>query len=213
MKIAILTTPDQWFVPYAKILQQELKNSKLFYSHLALTEKFDILFILSYHRIIGQEFLEKNRHNIVVHASDLPKGKGWAPMFWQILEGQNKIPFTMFEASDCMDNGDIYFKKVLVLTGYELNRELREKQAQFIKEMCIEFIKNYEKYKMPTPQNGEESFYPKRNSGDSELDISKNIEEQFNLLRIVDNEVYPAFFYKNDKKYILKIVEAEDENR
>ena len=39
------------------------------------------------------------------------------------------------------------------------------------------------------------------------------IFEQFNHLRIVDNNNYPAFFYKDDKKYILKIEEAEYENR
>ena len=32
-----------------------------------------------------------NKNNIVVHASDLPKGRGFSPMSWQILEGKNKI--------------------------------------------------------------------------------------------------------------------------
>ncbi len=55
------------------------------------------------------------------------------------------------------------------------------------------------------PQNGDETFFPRRKYKDSELDINKSILEQFNLLRIVDNERYPAFFYINETKYILKI--------
>jgi methionyl-tRNA formyltransferase len=213
MKVAILTTENQWFIPYAEELAKIIKGSKLFLNHKDIKESFDIVFILSYHKIIEKEFLKYHKHNIVIHASALPKGKGWAPMFWQILEGKNKIPFSMFEASIGVDDGDIYMQKNLLLTGYELNYELRDKQAKFTMDMCLEFIKDYEIYKIPTKQSGEESFYAKRGAVDSELDILKSIDEQFNLLRIVDNDFYPAFFYKNGEKYILKIEKAEDENR
>ncbi len=212
MKVAILTSPNQWFIPYAKKLTQKIKNSKLFFSHEEMDDRFDIVFILSYHRLIKHKFLQKNRHNIVIHASALPKGKGWAPMFWQILEGKNNIVFTMFEVDDSVDGGDIYMQRSLELTGYELNTKLREKQANFIIDMCLEFCNNYDKYKTPIKQVGEESFYKKRGAKDSELDIYKSIDEQFNLLRIVDNDEYPAFFYKDGKKYIIKIFEDGDEN-
>ncbi|MGJ0302807.1 methionyl-tRNA formyltransferase [Aliarcobacter cryaerophilus] len=213
MNIAILTTSEQWFVSYAKELQSKIEGSKLFFEHNEVNESFDIVFILSYHKIIEKEYLEKNRHNIVIHASALPQGKGWAPLFWQILEGKNDIVFSMFEASNGVDNGDIYMKKNLILNGTELHKELREKQAILTIEMCLEFLENYEKYKTPTKQIGNETFYKKRTAKDSELDINKTIKEQFDLLRIADNENYPAFFYKDDKKYILKIEETNNENR
>lgn len=212
MKIAILTSPNQWFIPYAKKLNQKIQNSKLFFNHKEINENFDIVFILAYHSIIESKYL-KHKHNIVIHESDLPQGKGWAPLFWQILEGKNEIVFSMFEASDGVDNGDIYMKKILKLNGYELNQELRKKQAELTIKMCLEFINNYEKYKIPIPQKGKESFYKKRTPKDSELDINKTIKEQFNLLRIVDNENYSAFFYIDNQKYILKIEKAENENQ
>jgi len=204
MNTAILTSPNQWFVPYASLLQKQLPNSKLFFEHETIDEVFDVFFILSYHRIIEKKYL-KHKHNIVIHASPLPQGKGWAPLFWQILEGKNKIPFSMFEANDGVDDGDIYMQKTLTLTGYELHDELRKLQADFTIQMCLDFIEHYEKYKIPKPQNGTESFYPKRGPKDSELDIEKSIKEQFNLFRIVDNENYPAFFELDGQRYILKI--------
>ena len=204
MKIAILTTQNQWFVEYAKQLNNEIKNSKLFFDHNNI-KNFDIVFILSYHNIIPKNILEKNKHNIVIHASSLPQGKGWAPLFWQVLKGAKEILFTMFEASNGVDNGDIYMQKTLKLDGYELNEELREKQARHTINMCKEFINNYDKYKIPTPQSGVESFYPKRTSKDSELNVNKTIKEQFNLFRIVNNEEYPAFFEIDGHRYILKI--------
>ena len=43
-------------------------------------------------------------------------------------------------------------------------------------------------------QKGRPSYFKKRTKKDSEININKNIKSQFNLLRIVDNDNYPAFF-------------------
>jgi methionyl-tRNA formyltransferase len=204
MNIAILTTPDQWFVKYAYELASVL-DAKLYFKHKDICISYDILFILSYHTIIEKRYLKQHKHNIIIHASALPQGKGWSPLFWQILEGKNEIPFTMFEANDGVDNGNIYMQKTLKLSGYELNKELREKQALHTIDMCKEFISNYEKYKIPATQCGDESFYKKRTQKDSMLDIDKTIKEQFNLLRIVNNDEYPAFFEIGTHRYKLKI--------
>ncbi len=212
MKIAILTSLEQWFVPYAKVLNKKLDNSKLFFNHKDIDNSYDTVFILSYHCLIEKRYLELHKYNLVIHASALPKGKGWAPIFWQILEGKNSIPFTMFEASQSIDDGDIYMQKYLELTGYELNVELRYKQAQFSIDMCIEFVNNFDKFKNSKIQVGDDSFYKKRIAEDSQLDINKTIKEQFNLFRIVNNNDYPAFFEINNVKYKIKIEEMNDEN-
>ena len=205
MKIAILTTKIQWFEPYAEELSKKLGNIPIFNNHVDFDGKYDIIFILSYHNIIPQEVLKKNGHNIVIHESLLPKGKGWAPLFWQILEGKGNISFAMIEASDGVDSGDIYMQKTLELVGNELNEKLRDKQAKLTIKMCLEFVNNYEKYKVPVEQSGDESFYAKRSKEDSRLDIDKTIKEQFNLLRIVNNDDYPAYFELEGNRYILKI--------
>jgi methionyl-tRNA formyltransferase len=205
MKIAILTTKKQWFEIYAEALSKKLGNIPIFNNHADLDEQYDVIFILSYHQIIPQEALENNKHNIVVHESALPKGKGWSPFFWQILEGKNSIPFTMIEAGNGVDNGDIYMQDMLELVGNELNEELRDRQAELTIKMCLEFVNNYEQYKIPVKQNGNESFYIKRSKDDSELAIDKTISEQFNLLRIVNNNDYPAYFELDGNRYILKI--------
>ncbi|MCV3336735.1 methionyl-tRNA formyltransferase [Campylobacter sp. RKI_CA19_01121] len=203
MKIALLTSPNQWFVPYIKKLQKLIPNSLVFYKHEQIRD-YDIVFILSYHRIISKEFLSKNKNNIVIHASNLPQGKGWAPLFYQVLEGKNEITFTLFEADEKTDNGDIYLQKTLVLNGLELYEELRDKQANFTIKLCLDFLRKFPNI-TKIPQKGKESFYPKRTPKDHELDINKTIEEQFNLLRISNNKEFPAFFYKNGKKFIIKI--------
>ena len=206
MKIAILTSPNQWFEPFAENFSKMLGSVPLYKNHFDISEHFDILFILSYHKIIEKETLSMNLHNIVVHDSALPAGKGWSPLFWQILEGKYSIPVTLFDVNEKIDGGDIYLQKTLNFTGFELYHEIRNKQAFFTIEMCKEFLDNYpDILKERKKQEGVESYYPRREAKDSELDVDKTIREQFNLLRIVNNQEFPAFFYMNKQKYILKI--------
>lgn len=207
MKITILTNENSWMNKYNLLLQKELEKLghqvSIVHSKNAI-KSGNVAFFLSCFEIITQEYLKLNEHNIVVHASDLPKGKGWSPATWQILEGKNDIPITLFEATEAVDAGDYYIKDILHLDGTELIDEWQKKLGQKIIYMCLEFINNYAHIKSK-PQVGETTFYERRKPEDSKLDINKTIKEQFNLLRTVDNEKYPAFFVINNKKYSLKI--------
>ncbi|EAI8667311.1 methionyl-tRNA formyltransferase [Campylobacter upsaliensis] len=204
MKIALVTSPNQWF--YEKALEFAKKLGADFFEAYEKVRGYEVVFILSYHKIIPPNLLSLNQHNLIIHASKLPQGKGWSPMFYQILEGKNDIVFTLFEADKGVDSGDIYLQKTLKLRGDELYEELRNKQAFFSLELCEDFLKLYPNLKSKK-QNGAESFYPKRSPKDSELNIDKSLKEQFNLLRICSNEDFPAFFYHKGKKFVLKIYE------
>lgn len=207
-KIAILTSKKSWFKPYAqKFLKKLTKlecHANLYQDHKELIDYHDILFILSYFRIIPYEFIKNNKHNIVVHESNLPKGKGWSPLFWQILNNKNYIPIVLFEATKEIDAGPIYLREKIKLDGSELYKDIRKKQANKTINICLRFLKNYSKLK-PVEQKGIASFYKKRTPLDSQLNENHSIKKQFNLLRIVDNKNFPAFFYHKGEKYILKI--------
>ncbi len=209
--IAILTSQTSWFVPYAKKLKNKIPNNynvEIFFEHKKIPSKYEVVFILSYFKIIEKEYLEKHKHNIVLHESNLPKGKGWSPLFWQILNGKNKIPIVLFEANKDIDAGKIYLKDYIKLKGHELNKEIRKLQAQKQIDMCLKFLNTYNKIK-PKQQRGSSSFYKKRTSLDSQLNINKTIKSQFNLLRIVNNKKFPAFFIHKGQKYIIKISKSK----
>lgn len=141
-----------------------------------------------------------------MHESALPQGKGWSPLTWQILEGKNEIPITLLEAEESVDSGNIYIQDVMRFNGAELVDELRQKQAEYTIKSCVSFVKDYPGIiSKGTAQSGESSYYKKRGPKDSKLDPDKTIREQFNLLRVVDNERYPAYFELNGIRYMLKI--------
>jgi methionyl-tRNA formyltransferase len=210
MKITILTdNPNSWILPYIEILKDELKCHEL--HHIYKTSEIiggDIMFILSCESILKNNILSLHKNNIVIHPSKVPHGKGWSPLAWQILEGKNKIPVSLFEAVEKVDAGNVYLVDYIELIGNELNDEIKHQQGLVTIRLVLKFINEYEFLK-GIPQFGEETFYKKRDINANQLNINKTISEQFNLLRIVDNDRYPAYFINQGKKYILKIYNGD----
>lgn len=208
MKITLLMDNiKSWYYPYAEELKSKLANRghKVFLIHSGdEVQSGELAFFLSCEKIIKKEIRDKNKHNLVVHSSALPKGKGFSPLTWQILEGKSEITNTLFEAMDAVDAGEIYMQNKVYFAGHELLDELHQKQGEKINELILEFIEKYPDIS-GRQQAGEESFYKKRGASDSQLDINKTLAEQFNLFRVADNEKYPVFFEYQGKKYILKI--------
>lgn len=207
-KVAIVTSKNSWFIPYAEQFVAKLKlggaDAALFHNYDEINNSPDVVFLLSCFSIVSAESLKKHKYNFVVHESALPQGKGWAPLFWQILEGKNIIPIVLFEATAQVDAGDIYLQDVIVLKGHELHDEIRAVQAEVTLFLCEKLLIEFPRIK-PLKQIGEETFYPKRTPKDSELDSSKPLQDLFNQLRIASNEHYPAFFYHEGECYELLI--------
>ena len=210
MKISILVdNQSSWIMPYANDLYKKLlakgHNVGLF-SNMNDLEKGDCVFFLGCVKIIPRKILDLNKNNLVIHESSLPKGRGWSPLTWQIIEGKNDIPITLFEAEDKVDSGKIYIQDVMRFEGHELVDELRVAQGSKTVELALQFIDQYpDILRKGRSQEGEETFYPRRRPQDSELEIDKSIEDLFNKFRVADNERYPTFFKYKGHTFTIKI--------
>jgi methionyl-tRNA formyltransferase len=204
----VIDNPNSWMNEKVEILSNKIQEFSeevnVISSSDLIKEGSEVTFFLSCESFITKKTREKSKFNIVIHASDLPEGKGMSPVTWQILEGKNKIPVTLFEVSDGYDEGDHYLKDAFDLDGTELISEWQDKLYKCIERMVIKFLKEKDSLN-PQKQKRRETFYKRRDSRDSELDIDKSIKSQFNLLRVVDNEKYPAFFDFKGCRYVLKI--------
>ena len=114
-KIALLTTDSNWSLPFAYDLQKKLEskniNAKVFLDHKKISKDYPVVIMLSYGKIVEEQYLKEHTHNLIIHASDLPKGRGWSPYIWQIIEGCNEIIVTLFEAAPKVDAGDYLFTR------------------------------------------------------------------------------------------------------
>jgi methionyl-tRNA formyltransferase len=207
----IVDNPKSWMVKYAVKFAKQLRfggyTVRFSNYHRQVLDK-GIAFYLSCEKKITDDELKRNKHNIVVHPSDLPRGRGWSPLTWQVLEGKNRIPITLFEAVSKMDAGDYYYKDVIELEGHELLAEMKQKQAEATFRLVCRFLADYPNIK-PIKQVGKETYYERRTPEDTQLNINKTLISQFNMLRIADNKRYPAFFIVNSHRYVLKIEKVD----
>ncbi len=209
VRLTILCDDSSWIIPMVNNLQKKWINDgrlvQVIHNHKLLSDG-DVCFILSYSKIINKAQLNLNTHNLVVHADNLPYGRGWSPMSWQILNGSDRVCVTLFEADLDVDSGPIYAQKWIELDGTELVNEWRFKLSKVTESICIDWVNNFpESASWARAQEGEATYWPRRSKDDSLVDIDKTIKEQFNLLRIVDNDSYPAYFEHLQRKYKLRI--------
>lgn len=170
----------------------------------------DILFLVSCSQVIRDAERKKYKATLVLHASDLPKGRGWSPHIWSILYGANQITVSLLEASEPVDSGAIWLKTKFTLEGHELLPEINAKLFAAELLLMTQAVEQFETIK-PIQQIGDPGPYmPKRSPADSRLEPNKTIAEQFNILRVVDSQRYPAFFNYRGRRYLIKI--EKDEN-
>lgn len=208
-RVTVLSSRGSWMNRYIPVLLERAMSLgcslRWVHDHRQLRQG-DVCFLLSYGRIVAEDWLAMHQFNLVVHASDLPQGKGWSPMTWQILDGAAIIPLTLFEAAIDLDSGPIHARELLHLKGNELAPEWQELQAEATIRLCIDWLRDYPaSASRAVPQSGEQSCFSRRRPEDSRLDPASTLQEQFPLLQVVDNEDYPAFFEWNGRFFRLRI--------
>ena len=160
MKITILTdNPNSWILPFVEDLKKDL-NKVHDVVHIFKTSDIisgDIMFILSCEKILKSKYLKFHKSNVVVHPSKVPLGKGWSPLAWQILEGYNSIPVSLFEAVEAVDAGDVYIVDYINLKGDELNDEIKHQQGLITIKMVKKYIAEFDSI-VGIPQHGKETF-------------------------------------------------------
>ena len=208
----LINDKNSWIKKFIKLNNLNFRKKYKFlfaFNHNKIKGQ-DIVFVLSYTKILSNNFLKKNKLNLVVHSSKLPKDKGFAPMSYQVLRGKNKIYNTMFKINENIDGGKICLRNFFLLNGSELYEEIREIQGKSINDLITIFLKKFPNI-IFREQKGKSNFNKRRKQDDSELNINKSIKSQINLLRICDNKKFPAFFLFKGKKYFINIKRNNNE--
>ena len=211
--VSVVVDNDSWVVPYAERLVDELRRAgddAVFVRDYADVREGVAAFYFSCLRITPPHILARNRRNLVVHASDLPKGRGFSPTTWLMLEGASRIPVCLLDAADEVDAGPVVYREWIDLEGHELMNEVHSELGAMHVALALRMMAEATP-PQGVPQSGEPTRYPRRRPDDSRLDPEKSIAAQFNLLRVVDNERYPAFFEHAGHRYILRVTKAAEE--
>jgi methionyl-tRNA formyltransferase len=171
----------------------------------------DILFLVSCSAIISKSVRSRYGASLVLHASDLPVGKGWSPHIWELSQGAESITLSLLEAEEKVDSGRIWKKLNIQVPKDALWNEINHMLFQAELKLIEFAIKNYQLVE-PQPQTSEVStvIYPRRTEANSRIDPFKSIAEQFDLIRVCDPVRFPAFFDYLGNRYLFKVEKSNE---
>lgn len=164
----------------------------------------DLLFLVSCTELIPSDIRNLYSKTLVLHASDLPQGRGWSPHVWQIIEGGKELVVSLIEAEDIVDTGAIWAKEHIELEGTELFDEINDLVFAAEIRLMNRAIDQFS-FMTPTPQVGSSTYYPRRTRQDSRISVELPIQAQFDLLRVADPDRYPAWFEFRGKKFKIRV--------
>ena len=177
----------------------------------ALLSGGEILFLISCSEIIKESDRSNFQATLVLHASDLPKGRGWSPHIWEIVRGAEHITLSLLEAEEKVDSGRIWAKRQIPVPRDALWDEINHLLFTAEIELIDLVVKNLGQITPTLQVNLDQvTYYPKRTPQDSQLDPNKTIAEQFNQIRICDPNRFPAFFELHGKKYKITLEKVDD---
>lgn len=171
----------------------------------------NILFLVSCSDIVNHEERSGYDVTLVLHASDLPRGRGWSPHIWEIIGGADTIVVSLIEADDTVDTGKIWHQAAVSIPKDFLWNEINEKL--FDAEISlIDFAIREHQTVMPREQDVtiKPTYYPRRRPCDSEIDAELSLASQFNRIRVCDPDRFPAFFTLHGQKYKITLEKIND---
>lgn len=174
----------------------------------------DIALAAGVHYILKPRFLKIPRLGIWgFHETRLPEGRGCAPLQWTVLNGTRELTVSFFELARKFDTGRLLGQASATIPRTALLDEIQglamELTEQLITTSLLPFLDG-----RTTPHAQEEegaTYHRKRTPEDSRLVLDRSLREQWGLLRVCDNDRFPAWFEIDGRRFIVKVFRAPDD--
>jgi len=170
---------------------------------------FDLGIVYGWQRIIPQYILDRFKYGIFgFHASPLglPFGKGRSPLNWSMILNFKQVYNHCFQYNSKPDDGFIYSTTKLDILPWDNITSMKLKSIIDAKKSITNLIKDFKNNSIKLQDKDlskPESFFPKRKPSDGKINLTKNTNEIFNLIRGVSHPFPGAFLYYNDLKITI----------
>ena len=196
---------DRWAI------EQRSRHDIRLIHRKAELEGGDILFLVSCSEIIEASIRDRYRHVFVLHASDLPEGRGWSPHVWAILGGAETVTVSLLDAEDKVDTGAIWAKRSFQVPKHALFDEIGALLFETEIELMSEALALVARSARPTPQpEVGATYWERRRPEHSELDPQRSLADLFDQIRVADPVRYPAFFRLHGATYTIELKKKID---
>jgi len=202
----------KWF----KSVQEESGKSKLLIKErITLHERDfeyikklqpDVILSVGWRRIFPNTLLKIPRIVALnVHASLLPKYKGFAPINWAILMGEKETGITVHVMDEKVDSGEIIIQKKVRILDEETAYDIYQKIIKILPKVIIDSLKKVESKKNFSQQNRNSGFIvTKRFPLDGKINWKRDRYIIYNQIRALSDPYPNAFCTYNNEKILIK---------
>ncbi len=166
----------------------------------------DFVIVCGWYWIIPKEILEMVPAGFVgLHASPLPRYRGFAPLVWSLINGEPEIGISFFYLEDGVDSGDLLLQKnasidpdTTISEALEIAEDLSLKGWSEIYPLLLSGQSKRFKQANIKPNYGD-----KRIPEDGIIDWNKSAKELHNFIRAQSSPYPGAFTFSNGRKLYL----------
>ncbi len=166
----------------------------------------DICIVVGWYYLIDTRLLSQVKGGFIgVHNSLLPKYRGFAPLVWQLINGEKKVGFSVFLLDDGLDTGDIFYQEEIEISEKDYIADV----LSIIEEKILTFFKNYYKNLLEetlvrhVQKETGASFCGKRVASDGKINWEWDSTRIYNFIRAQSSPYPGAYTTYKGKRIIL----------
>ena len=172
----------------------------------------DLAIVFSYGVLLPKYFLSIPKYGCVnIHTSLLPKWRGASPVQQVLINNEKESGFTFILMNERLDEGDIIYKKKILVCQDDNYETLLNKITKFASNEIVNVIEKLADNNIKlTKQNNEEATYCyKIKKEDSYINFNETAQEVYGKIRAFNPNPGAKCFIKGE---LVKILEASIEN-
>ncbi len=167
-------------------------------------EEYSLVVLWSVRKLLPEVV---GRENVVLfHSSDLPRGRGWAPIYNTIINHEEFFTVTGIIPQKGADTGDIVIRARFAMRPEYTADFLRRTDDRISLILVAKLLKKFSGGPLRgVPQQGVGTYYPRRSPDENEIPLEKPLGEIVDHVRACE-PAHPAFFRYKGVKYTISIV-------
>jgi methionyl-tRNA formyltransferase len=180
------------------------------------TLELDYIFAIKWRTMIPQQVVDAARRGLIIfHASLLPKYRGFAPVNWPLINGENMTGVTMFYAASEVDSGDIIEQRERRISDEDDAGTIDAWLNATVEQMLGENLPRLASGTAPRIQqdHSQATYAIWRSPEDGHIDWSQPARKVFNLIRGLTRPYPGAYSMLDGRKLIIWSAEIEPDPR
>jgi len=169
-------------------------------------DAIDILFLLSYGRLLSQALLDAPRiASINLHPSPLPWYRGAAPIERQIMDGCTQSAVSIIRMNGLLDRGELLAQETFTIAESDYRPDVEASIIRAGVPLALHVLDQLlHRSTTPLQQTGAGSYARKLRPSDVIIDWSRSVAQVYNLVRALSPEPGASTYQGTERLKVLR---------